>query len=152
MSGNIDIVELIHRGGVFEIDAKTADEAYEKISKLIKLPAGMTSEEVCKALCDREKVMPTAVGNGIAIPHARSLTFNDENDQLIFVAYLKNPIDMRAPDGNPVQVMFVLLSQNNQSHLAALSALAALFTKADFKKALELRVGEEKLAAVIKGL
>ena len=152
MSGNIDIAELIHRGGVFEVDAKSAEEAYKKISKLIKLPAGNTPDDVCKALCDREKVMTTAVGNGIAIPHARSLNLTDENDQLILVAYLKHPIDMYAPDGNPVKVMFVLLSQSNQIHLAALSKLASLFTKSDFKKAVELKAGEERLSAVIKGL
>ena len=59
---------------------------------------------------------------------------------------------MKALDGKPVSVMFVLLAANNQTHLTVLSKLAGLFNNQTFKLALERKTGEERLAAVIRGV
>ena len=149
----VDLAQLIHRGGVFKnVEGSTPQEIYSKVCKMIDLPAGMTSETVYKALCDREAVLSTAVGNGIALPHARAPIMRDASEQRICVVYLKNPIDMKAPDEREVFVMFVLLAHNSQIHLKVLSSLAALFRDAKFKKALELRSDEATLASIIKEL
>ena len=152
MSIKVDLTKLIHKGGVFEIDAADTTDAYRQISNKITLPKEMQPDLIFKALCEREAVLSTAVGNGIALPHARSPIFEDEEQQRICVVYLKNPIDMKAPDGEKVFVLFVLLSHNNQAHLAILSSLAALFNNPKFKKALEVHADEEKLAAIIREL
>ncbi len=149
----VDLAQLIHRGGVFKnVEGSTPQEIYSKVCKMIDLPDGMTSETVYKALCDREAVLSTAVGNGIALPHARAPIMRDASEQRICVVYLKNPIDMKAPDEREVFVMFVLLAHNSQIHLKVLSSLAALFRDAKFKKALELRSDEATLASIIKEL
>ena len=149
----VDLAQLIHRGGVFKnVEGSTPQEIYSKVCKMIDLPAGMTSETVYNALCDREAVLSTAVGNGIALPHARAPIMRDASEQRICVVYLKNPIDMKAPDEREVFVMFVLLAHNSQIHLKVLSSLAALFRDAKFKKALELRSDEATLASIIKEL
>lgn len=149
----ISISELIHNGGVFKnVEGKTPEEIYEKISKMIDLPDGVTSEQVYNALCAREKVLSTAVGNGIALPHARAPIMKNENDQKICVVYLKDPIDMKAPDDRNVFVMFVLLTQNSQFHLKVLSKLAALFRDTKFKKALEAQADEAELFTIINEL
>ena len=149
----VDLAQLIHRGGVFKnVEGSTPQEIYAKVCKMIDLPDGMTSDQVYNALCDREAVLSTAVGNGIALPHARAPIMRDASEQRICVVYLKNPIDMKAPDEREVFVMFVLLAHNSQIHLKVLSSLAALFRDAKFKKALEARADEEALAAIIKEL
>ena len=153
MENEIDIAKLIHKGGVYkDVDGKTPQEIYEKVSKLIDLPDGMTSEQVYNALCAREDVLSTAVGNGIALPHARTPIMKEEKDQRICVVYLKNPIDMKAPDERPVSVLFVLLTHNSQVHLKVLSSLAGLFRSADFRKALGEQADEAVLSAMIKDL
>ena len=128
------------------------EEIYEKVSKLVKVPEGISSDLIYKALCEREQVLTTAVGNGIALPHTRTPILTNEGSETICVVYLKNPIDMKAIDGRPVSVMFILLAANTQTHLAVLSTLAGLFNNPRFKLALERKTGEEKLAAVIRGL
>ena len=149
----VDLAQLIHRGGVFKnVEGSTPQEVYSKVCKMIDLPEGMSSEQVYNALCDREAVLSTAVGNGIALPHARAPIMRDASEQRICVVYLKNPIDMKAPDEREVFVMFVLLAHNSQIHLKVLSSLAALFRDSKFKKALEARADEEQLAAIIKEL
>lgn len=153
MENEVDLVKLIHRGGIFKnVEGSTPEEIYTKISKMVDLPEGMTSDQVCEALVAREKVLSTAVGNGIALPHARAPIMKDEKDQRICVVYLKNPIDMKAPDERNVFVMFVLLTHNSQIHLKVLSSLAGLFRSAQFRKALEEQADEMTLASLIKEL
>ena len=149
----VDLAQLIHRGGIFKnVEGNTPQEIYAKVSKMIDLQDGMTSATVYNALCDREAVLSTAVGNGIALPHARAPIMRDASEQRICVVYLKNPIDMKAPDEREVFVMFVLLAHNSQIHLKVLSSLAALFRNSQFKKALELRSDEATLSSIIKEL
>jgi PTS system nitrogen regulatory IIA component len=149
----VDLAQLIHRGGVFKnVEGSTPQEIYAKVCKMIDLPDGMTSETVYNALCDREAVLSTAVGNGIALPHARAPIMRDASEQRICVVYLKNPIDMKAPDEREVFVMFILLAHNSQIHLKVLSSLAALFRDSKFKKALEARADEATLSSIIKEL
>ena len=149
----IDIAELISRGGIlYDVEGDTPQEIYAKISKMIDLPDGMTAEQVCTALCARENVLSTAVGNGIALPHARTPIIKSEEDQRICVVYLKKPIEMEAPDDKPVTTMFVLLTYNPQVHLRVLSSLASLFRDSRFRLALSRKADEAVLSALIKEL
>ena len=149
----VDLAQLIHRGGVFKnVEGNTPQEIYAKVCKMIDLPDGLTSETVYNALCAREEVLSTAVGNGIALPHARAPIMRTAEEQRICVVYLKNPIDMKAPDEREVFVMFILLAHNSQIHLKVLSSLAALFRDTKFKKALELCSDEAVLSSIIKEL
>jgi len=153
MEDIFDISPLIHRGGVFmDVEGSTPEEIYEKISKMLVLPDSIPSEQVYNALCAREKILSTAVGNGIALPHARSPIMKDEEDQRICVVYLKEPMDMHAPDDKKVHVMFILLTQNSQTHLKVLSTLVGLFRKSSFRKLLEEHAGEAQLLNAIKEL
>lgn len=148
-----DVAELIHRGGIFrDIEGTTPQEIYEKVCKLIDLPDEINPEQLYNALCAREQVLSTAVGNGIALPHARAPIMKNEDDQKICVVYLKNPIDMKAPDERSVFVMFILLTSNPQHHLKVLSDLAGLFRNVRFRKALEIKAEEPTLLSLIKEL
>ncbi len=149
----VNLAELIHKGGVFkDVEGSSPEEIYGKITGMMSLPVGLSAETVCKALCDREKIMSTAVGNGIALPHARIPLLKDEDDQRICVVYLKNPIDMRAPDERKVFVMFVILSANQRSHLNVLSELVQLFQQKEFKNLLEKNAGEAELLNAVRKL
>jgi len=153
MENEIDVAELIHRGGIFtDIEGDTPIEIYEKLSKMINLPDGITSEQVYNALSAREGVLSTAVGNGIALPHARTPIMKTDGSQMIVVVYLKKPLEMKAPDQREVTTRFVLLTANSQVHLKILSTLAGLFRSARFRKALEDKAGEETLSALIREL
>ena len=153
LNDGADLPLLIHRGGVlFDIEGNTPEEIYKIISEKIELPADLSSEQVYTALCAREKVLSTAVGNGIALPHARASIIKSDDDQKICVVYLKNPIDMQAPDEREVYVMFVLLTHNSQVHLKVLTDLAGLFRNLRFRKALESHAGEAELLSLIREL
>lgn len=151
MENEVDVAKLIRRGGIFkDVEGNTPQEIYANVCKLMDLPEGVTPEMLCNALSAREEVLSTAVGNGIALPHARAPIMKKEEDQRICVVYLKNPIDMKAPDERLVHVMFILLTTNSQVHLTILSSLASLFRSLRFRKALEDRADEAVISNLIR--
>ncbi len=149
----VDIVRQIQAGGVyFDVEGNSPEEIYKKVTEMMPLPDSVSAGAVYDALCVREKIMSTAVGNGIALPHARAPLIRDEKDSRICVAYLKTPLDMSAPDDRKVFVMFILLTHNPQTHLEVLSSLAELFRNADFRRLLEARAGEPEILDAVRKL
>lgn len=141
-----EVAQLLSNGGVlFDVEGNSTDEIFKNIVEQMNLPNEVTKEGVYAALCDRERVMSTAVGYGIALPHCRGTILKNNENQLISVCYLKKPIDMSAPDARLVNVMFVLLTANSQTHLQVLSQLAALFKDNSFRQLLDNHAGLDEL-------
>ena len=66
----------------------------------------------------------TAIGDGIAIPHARNPIVLHVAHPTITLAFLSHPVDFGALDGQPVHVLFSIVSPTNRSHLQLLSRLS----------------------------
>lgn len=147
-----DLTSLISKGGVFTVEGSSTTEIYEKVCNLIKFPESITSDTVFNALCAREKIMSTAVGNGIALPHASVPIIKEEDEQRVCVVYLKEPLDMNAPDEMKVHTMFVILTQNRQTHLQVLSRLVSLLRDTSFLNLLENQANGVDLIEKIKEL
>ena len=83
------------------------------------------------SLLAREKLGSTALGDGIAIPHCRISGCSEAMGTLLT---LEEPIDFDAPDGNPVDILFVLLvpAEAHQEHLTILGGLAQLLSNSDY--------------------
>ena len=79
----------------------------------------------------REKLGSTGLGQGIAIPHCRVDNCTHAIGTLIT---LEDPINFDAPDGEPVDVLFVLLvpTEAQQQHLDILAGVAGLFSQKAF--------------------
>ncbi|MCY4040418.1 MAG: PTS sugar transporter subunit IIA [Gammaproteobacteria bacterium] len=81
-------------------------------------------------LMEREHLGSTGLGHGTAIPHCRSSVVRAP-----VCAFLKlsAPIDFDAPDGEPVDLMMVLIAseEEHQDHLGMLGASARILGQAD---------------------
>ena len=88
--------------------------------------AGLDAQRVAESLAARESLGSTAVGQCVALPHARIKGLRQP-----LAAYMRlcEPIDFDAPDGNPVEELFVLLvpEQATQAHLKLLAEVAQMF-------------------------
>ena len=88
--------------------------------------------DVLKAVLDREAVMSTGVGDGVAIPHGKS-----EAAPSITVALgvTKEPIEFQAMDDRPVRLIWLLVGPPDQTgpHLKALSRISRLMHKREFR-------------------
>lgn len=147
------IADLIKKGGVYSgIEGSTPETVYKAMVQIVPLPAGLQRDALYDALMEREKILSTAVGRGIALPHARVPIIKDASDQEICVVYLKNPISMGSPDERNVFVMFMLLTANSQMHLDILGQLVTLFKRPSFYALLEKGASKDALIEEIKRL
>lgn len=86
---------------------------------------GMSEGEVVAAVTARERDHPTALGHGIAFPHARLADFSGLT---VALATLKNFVDFGAPDSLPVDMVCLLLVAEDtpQAALKVMSRFARM--------------------------
>lgn len=88
--------------------------------------ASLNERLVFETLLQRERLGTTGIGQGISIPHGRIAGLA----RLVgFFAQLARPVDFDALDGEPVDLVFVLLApeEAGADHLQALARIARLF-------------------------
>ena len=83
----------------------------------------VSEEAISDALDRRESLGSTGIGLGIAVPHA---TISELTDIVILVCRLSKAIDFDAIDGEPVELIFLLLVPDNRKseYLTILAAIA----------------------------
>lgn len=119
---------------LFETAATLVSEHQEKLDE----------REIYSSLLAREKLGSTALGDGIAIPHCRISTCEQP---IVALITLQEGIDFDAPDGKPVDILFLLLvpEEAREEHLNVLASLARLLDQSDFCAALRAAGSNEEL-------
>ena len=144
------LTALVERGGVYyNIAGASPQDALAEAARTVALTKGMDRDGLLRAVLEREALMPTAIGHGIAIPHPRNPLLSDEALQRVAVLFLKSPIPYNALDGKPVSVFFLILSANARSHLAVLAEVSHLCQRPDFLELLASRPSTAELVAFI---
>jgi PTS system fructose-specific IIA component/PTS system nitrogen regulatory IIA component len=121
--------EIIPDGAIAEDLQATAKEEVikEMVDALIaadKIQESV-SKKIVKALMDREELGSTGIGSGVAVPHAKHDAITD---LVCAFGRSKKGINFDALDGEPVHVVFLLLSSKSASgaHLEALAFISRL--------------------------
>src|SRR5919109_2611947 len=120
---------------------------HELAAKAAEL-SGQSERPIFEILMQREKLGSTGVGNGIAIPHGKL----PKLDKLFGVfARLERPIDFEALDGQPVDLVFLLLAPEGAGadHLKALARVARLLRDPDIAHKLRDSRDVEALYSVL---
>lgn len=103
---------------------------------------------VLRAVRDRERVLSTGVGSGVAIPHGKS----EAVPQLAMAAGLtSDPVEFDALDGEPVRLLFLLVGPDSAAgqHVKALSRISRLVRRDAFRERLiAARTAEEFVSIV----
>jgi PTS system nitrogen regulatory IIA component len=109
---------------------------------------GQGEREILEILQQREKLGSTGIGNGIAIPHGK---LPQLNKLFGLFARLARPVDFEALDGQPVDLVFLLLAPEGAGadHLKALARVARLLRDADLVRKLRDSRDAEALYAVL---
>lgn len=107
----------------------------ELIGKMIAQHSHLDPDSIYQNLIAREKLGSTGFGNGIAIPHCR---LEDCHKPVGALFQLQSKIDFDALDGEPVDLIFVLLvpSEATEQHLQILKMLAEKLDQASLREAL----------------
>ena len=118
------------------VKANSKKRALQYAAELISQDADhIDGELVFEQLIAREKLGSTGLGNGIAIPHCRCEFIQQARTALLT---LEQAIDFDAVDGNPVDIIFVVVvpADANEQHLATLANLAKLLEIAEYRNKL----------------
>jgi PTS system nitrogen regulatory IIA component len=115
--------------------ASSKKQVFNLLSEAFENAHGISKWDVCDALLAREKLGSTGLGLGVAIPHGR---IKGLKQALGAFAHLAVPVDFGAPDGEPVDMVFVLLvpEKANETHLELLSELAQMFSDKQFRESI----------------
>ncbi len=119
------LLEAMKRGGVFfHVKGKTVAEVLRQTVYLSPLPPEVDKEFLVDLLLQREKLASTGIGGGVAIPHPRYPLEKLFTRTVITTSFLAKPVDFKAIDGQPVFVLFMMLSPTTRMHLHHLSRLS----------------------------
>lgn len=100
-------------------------------------------------LLERERVISTGIGNGVAIPHAKSANVKG---LVIGVARVAAGLDFDALDGRPVHVLFLLLGPQEAAsqHVRLLARIARLVKSEGFLDRLKAAASAEAIYQLIR--
>ena len=122
----------------------------QQLANLAALRLGLDSAAIFASLSEREQLGSTGFGQGVAIPHGKV----DGLKQIycLFVR-LSEPLDYKAIDGRPVDLVFLLLSppEAGADHLKALAAISRVTRHAITLEKMRGARSRDALAAVLMG-
>lgn len=124
---------------VFFLEVKARDEAlHALVDKLGSAGKLKDVQAFYDAIMDREKIVSTGIGMGVAIPHAK---LPDYDDFFVTIGVLQRGVEWHTLDGAPVRVIFMIGGPDDKQteYLQILSGLTlALKDEARRKKMLTL--------------
>ena len=117
---------------ILGLDVTSKKRVFEHVGLMFENALGIGRGQVFDALLARERLGSTGLGHGIAIPHGRIKGLREAAGAFVRTSA---PIPFEAPDGNPVQLIFVLLVPEKATdlHLQILSELAQMFSEKEVR-------------------
>lgn len=144
------LFRAIHKGGVYQnIPGDTKEDVIRNAVRQIAGELHLDAEVITELLLDRERLMPTALSNGIGVPHTRDFLLQESYD-VIAVVFPDEPIEYGALDGQPVHTLFFLFACDDKRHLHLLAKLAHLSSKKENLAFLKTRPNKEQLLDYLK--
>ena len=120
----MELYDLLHPEAIKVVTAASSKKrVLHDMAQLAGNCYDMRAEVLLEALLEREKLGPTGVGHGVALPHARSMDVDRVCGAFIL---LESPVDFGSVDKLPVDVIFGLFAPENAGvdHLKALAIVS----------------------------
>lgn len=144
------LYRAIYKGGVYRnVPGKTKEEVIRNTMDRLATPLNLDGEVLTDLLLEREKLMPTALGSGIAVPHARDFLLNTHQD-VVAVVFPETPIEYGALDHKPVHTLFFLFACDDKRHLHLLAKIAHLSNEQESINLLQSKPSQNTLLETVK--
>ena len=144
------VTTLLTRGGIlYGVPGDDKTSALVAAIERLRLPDSVNRDHVIEEIMQREEIASTAIGQGIALPHPQSSAALQLPESILTLVFLAQPIDFNAPDGVPVQALFVILSRDAGQHLRLLAHLGRTLQRAEVQEALARQLPAGELLAVL---
>jgi len=141
---------LKHKAIIMDIKSREKLEAIkELVDHMVAKKFVKNGEEFLQALAKRENLESTGIGNGIAIPHARTDSVKD-----VLLAFARSPegVDFSSIDGKPSYLIFLIASpeQKKSEYIMALAKLSRLLRKHDVRDKLRSAGTPDEVMEIIR--
>tara|TARA_Y100001970_G_C14253351_1_gene873386 strand:- start:466 stop:930 length:465 start_codon:yes stop_codon:yes gene_type:complete len=133
---------------VISLEAGSKKNALRELAGKAASKTGLEEHEIFEVLMERERLGTTGVGSGIAIPHGK---IPDLDHLFGCFAKLDNPVDFDAIDGEPVDLIFLLLAPElvGADHLKALARISRVLRNAAKCDKLRLAKTPERIFSLL---
>jgi len=119
----VDISKYLDSQLVCFLDVETRDETLQQLVNISHQQGRLENKEAFfNAIINREEIVTTGIGMGVAIPHAKLPSYDDF---FITTAILKRGVDWKALDSAPVRLIFMIGGPDDKQteYLQILSSL-----------------------------
>jgi len=135
-----------------DLEADDVDRAIHRLAeRLSDRLAGLDLETVRTELLERERAHTTAMGEGVALPHA---TIEGLEEPALMVARAREPVPFGPEESPPVWMFFVLLSPpgRERDHIKLLARICRLVRHPGFLEDLRDARSDEEMIRTIRDL
>ncbi|KAA6476344.1 PTS fructose transporter subunit IIABC [Bacillus swezeyi] len=144
------ITELLTKHTIkLNLESSQKENVIEELVTVLDQAGKLNDKEGYKeAVINREKQSSTGIGEGIAIPHAKTASVKEP---AIAFGRSKDGVDYESLDGQPSHLVFMIAATDgaNNTHLEALSRLSTLLMREEIRKQLLEAGSEEEIIDII---
>lgn len=148
-SKQYSLYRAINKGGIlYDVPGATKEEVIRASMEIIAEQLNLDGDVLTDLLLDRESLMPTALNNGIAVPHTRDFLL--QTFDAVSIVFPAKPIAYGALDGKPVTLLFFLFACEDKRHLHLLAKIAHLSSNDEALKFLQSKPKKDILLEYVK--
>lgn len=145
----VNLLDLLAQENVALDLAATEPKAVieELVDRLARSGRVTDREAMLAAVLERERLMSTGIGSGVAIPHAQS---SGAPAFAMALGRTPHPIDFKSFDGKPVDLVFLIVAPDGQGgFMRVLSSISRLLYTTDLLASLRrARTADEALRMI----
>jgi len=147
-----NLAELFHASHVIpELDVTTRDAVIAKmVERVAQLGLVSDAKWLETALTERERMVPTAMPNGVAFLHARHRAAEKFPHQFLFLARSSKGISFGSPDDRPTHLFFLLALRKDMAHLRWLARLSWICRNRTLVGNLVKAAAEDEIARILR--
>jgi fructose-specific phosphotransferase system IIA component len=130
--------------------ASTRQEAIRELIDLLADNGDVVDRAAAlRAVLERERTRSTAIGEGLAVPHAKT---DAVHSLVCAVGRLRRPVDFAGPDGKPVTLVALLLSPpvDTGAHIQALARLSRLLSNDALRRQLNSADTRKQIVTLLR--
>lgn len=134
---------------IYEMKSNTKDDLIEEmINTLSKNPKIKNPSKLRDAIFQRENILSTGIGNGLAIPHCK---IKEVEGIVAAFGRKSSGVHFESADNQPVNLIFMIASNENlnTAHLKLLNKLGKLSVDKDFLQSIYSSKNEEEIISII---
>jgi len=147
----LDLATLVEHGGVhYDVPGASIKELVSGVIDLLPPTLAIDREKLYREILEREALISTGVGKGIALPHPRNPMLGQGDAPLVAVAFPVQPLDWNTQDGSKVHTVFLIISSSVKQHLGTLSKITFLCQQERFSSLIRERASREQIIAAIE--